>query len=176
MTRSTRDEARTAIVCAAVVGAFLSAVGFTLFGGRTGWSVAVGAALGVANLVAMRLIVRSLLADADSETDAEPEPGDASTPQASRTPLSGEARPEGNDDASEAPATERKRYAGAWGAFALFKMLLLFGGIWLILSRRVVDPIPLVIGYGVLPLGIVLSTLLSSLSVGKRSRRGPPKR
>lgn len=55
-------------------------------------------------------------------------------------------------------------------------MLLLFGGIWLILTRRVVDPVPLVVGYGVLPIGIVLSTLLSSLSVGKRSRRGPPKR
>lgn len=164
MKRTNRDDARTAIVCAAVVGAFLSAAGFALFDGRTGWSIAIGAALGVANLVAMRLIVRSLIAADEAAPDSAPPDGAATS----------EADPDEADP--DAPAPERKRYAGAWGAFALIKMLLLFGGIWLILSRRVVDPIPLVVGYGVLPIGIVLSTLFSSLSVGKRSRRGPPKR
>lgn len=176
MTREARDDTKTAIVCAAIVGALSSAAGFALFGGRTGASIAVGAGLGVANLVAMRVIVRSLLAGADEADDANA----PAHPSSSGAPLPGESdgapSTNGPDEASsDAPTTERKRYAGAWGAFAIVKMFLLFGGIWLLLSKHVVDPLPLVVGYGVLPVGIVLSTLLSSLSVGKRSRRRPPK-
>jgi len=38
------------------------------------------------------------------------------------------------------------------------------------LTRGVVDPIPLVVGYGVLPLGIAASTLFRGLSPRARGR------
>lgn len=56
-----------------------------------------------------------------------------------------------------------RRGGVAWGLFAALKMLLLFGGIWILLTRQLVDPMPLVVGYGVLPLGIAASALWSSL-------------
>ena len=49
------------------------------------------------------------------------------------------------------------------GFFAAFKILILFGGLWLLLSRELVDLMPLVVGYGVLPLGIAASAVWSSL-------------
>lgn len=48
----------------------------------------------------------------------------------------------------------------AWALFAVLKMALLFGGVWMLLTRGMVDPIPLVVGYGVLPIGITASALL----------------
>ncbi len=58
----------------------------------------------------------------------------------------------------EGPSTAQ----ALWALFAALKILLLFGGIWFLLTRRLVDPIPLVVGYGVLPLGIVASAVWSS--------------
>ena len=57
-----------------------------------------------------------------------------------------------------------KRGGAAWGAFALVKIIVLFGGIWVLLTRGWVDPMPLVVGYGVLPLGITASGLFGSLA------------
>ena len=45
-------------------------------------------------------------------------------------------------------------------AFAL-KLLFLFGGIWLLLTWRVVSALPLAIGYGTLPIGIAIGSLVS---------------
>ena len=56
-----------------------------------------------------------------------------------------------------------RRGGAAWGVFALLKIFLLFGGIWILLTKKLVDPIPLVVGYGVLPLGIAASALVKSL-------------
>lgn len=41
--------------------------------------------------------------------------------------------------------------------FALLKLLVLFGGIYLLVREGVVDILPLVVGYGALPIGIALS-------------------
>jgi hypothetical protein len=84
------------------------------------------------------------------------------------------ANADANAEASEeeAPvdhAAEGKRGGAAWGAFGVLKIVVLFGGIWILLTKGWVDPIPLVVGYGVLPLGIVVSSLYSSLA--PRSRR-----
>ena len=46
-----------------------------------------------------------------------------------------------------------------WAVLAVVKMLLLFGGIWLLLTTGKVAPIGLVVGYGVLPLGMVAAAL-----------------
>jgi hypothetical protein len=45
----------------------------------------------------------------------------------------------------------------------MLKIALLFGGVYVLLTRELVDPIPLAVGYGVLPLGIFASTLWQSL-------------
>lgn len=50
---------------------------------------------------------------------------------------------------------------GAWGVIALVKMLVLFGGIWLLMTHGLVDPIGLVVGYGALPIGIAIGSLVS---------------
>jgi len=68
-------------------------------------------------------------------------------------------------------AAEGKRGGAGWGLFALLKMVLLFGGIWVLLTRHLVDPIPLVIGYGVLPVAIAISGVLTSLAPRPRGRR-----
>jgi len=54
--------------------------------------------------------------------------------------------------------------------------VVLFGGIYVLLTKGLVDPMPLVVGYGVLPLGIAASSLSTALS--PRGRRGgrPPRR
>lgn len=51
--------------------------------------------------------------------------------------------------------------AGAWGVIALMKMLALIGGIWLLMTRGLVDPIGLVVGYGSLPIGIAIGSIVS---------------
>jgi hypothetical protein len=77
-----------------------------------------------------------------------------------------EAGAEAGADAEPAVdhAREGKRGGAAWGAFALVKIVVLFGGIYLLLTKGMVDPIPLVVGYGVLPLGIACSSLFTSLA------------
>jgi hypothetical protein len=46
-----------------------------------------------------------------------------------------------------------------WGFVAITKFSLLVVGLWLLLRAGVVDLLPLVIGYGALPLGIFASQL-----------------
>ena len=61
--------------------------------------------------------------------------------------------------ADSEPTPKSPGAAGAWAIFAVLKMLILFGGVWILLTRGMVDPMPLVVGYGVLPLGITASAL-----------------
>jgi hypothetical protein len=51
--------------------------------------------------------------------------------------------------------------AGAWSVIALTKMLFLFGGIWLLMTRGLVDAMGLVVGYGALPIGIAIGSIVS---------------
>jgi hypothetical protein len=44
-----------------------------------------------------------------------------------------------------------------WGAVSFIKLVVLFGGLFLLLKTGVVQILPLVIGYGALPLGITLA-------------------
>ncbi len=48
-----------------------------------------------------------------------------------------------------------------FGVLALGKILVLFGGIWLVLTRGLADAIPLVIGYGAMPIGIAIGAVVS---------------
>jgi hypothetical protein len=56
---------------------------------------------------------------------------------------------------------------GALGVLAVTKIVVLVGGVWLLLTRGLVDPIALLVGYGSLPIGIALSTLLGDKKVAR---------
>lgn len=57
----------------------------------------------------------------------------------------------------------------AWRVIGLVKMLALFAGVWLLLTWRLVDPIPLVVGLGALPVGLTTGSMLSA----GRARKAP---
>lgn len=151
-----RDAAKDAAISAAVLGTLMSLVALATHGGRTAASVGIGALIAVANLVMLSAIIRAIIRPPE-EQEADP------------TSLSGEGAEKIDREADDAAApaadhkAEGKRGGAAWGVFGALKIVLLFGGIWLLLTRGLVDPIPLVVGYGVLPLGIVSSSLLASL-------------
>jgi hypothetical protein len=134
------DDTAQSAKAAAILGGVFALVALGTYGTRAACSVLVGAGIAVANLLTMRAIIRALV----------------------RAPEKSEK--------SENPS-EDKKPAGwgsiAWGLFAGFKILILFGGVWILLTRNVVDPMPLVVGYGVLPLGITASALWSSLRAGR---------
>ncbi len=136
-----RDAAKDAALAATAIGAVMTIVALGVYGGRTATSVAIGAAIAISNLLTLRAIIRAIIRPPEDQIDE-------------------------GADAPDAPRDhkgEGKRGGTAWGIFALLKILFLFGGIWFLLTRGLVDPIPLVVGYGVLPLGIASSSLLSSL-------------
>lgn len=152
------DAANVAAVSAAVLGAALTIGALVLFGTSAALSVGAGATIAVVNLVTMSAIIRAMLRPGD---DAEGNSNPEADPKA--------------DAASADHVAEGKRGGAAWGAFALVKILILFGGVWLLLTRGVVAPMPLVVGYGVLPLGITVGGLVTSLAprsrrAGRRSR------
>jgi len=134
-----RDDSKTAAIAAAVLGAILSVAAASLYDGKTAMSVALGAAIAVANLLTMRAIVRAILqSPEDDEKKDERDHKDAG-----------------------------RRGGAAWGVFAVLKLFILFGGIWLLLTKGLVAPIPLVVGYGVLPLGIAAAGVWN----GMKTRR-----
>ena len=62
-----------------------------------------------------------------------------------------------------AGATEPRVTGGtrAWGVLALFKMIALFGGVWMLMSHKLVDPMPMLVGFGALPIGIAIGSIVS---------------
>ena len=54
---------------------------------------------------------------------------------------------------------ERSAQVAAWGVVGLLKLTLLFGGVWALFHTELVAALPLLVGYGALPLGITLSPL-----------------
>jgi hypothetical protein len=66
--------------------------------------------------------------------------------------------PEGGDAAA---AQSR----GAWALVALLKTIGLLGAAWLLLRFRVASPLPMLVGFGALPIGIAIGSLVSDRSV-----------
>jgi hypothetical protein len=156
------DAANVAAIGAGILGVVLTVAALALYGQRTGLSVAAGATIAVLNLLTMRAIVRALVRSGDAEADANAEVTADAEAKADTTP---QAEAETRDHRAEG-----RRGGVAWGAFALVKIFVLFGGIWILLTRGMVDPIGLVVGYGVLPLGIAASSLFTSLAPRPRRK------
>ena len=160
------DAAKVAAIGAAILGAGLAIAALALFGTRTGMSVAFGAAIAVANLVMMRALVRAMLRPAEEEAFAQ-----------AQAQANADAKAEASEDEDPVDhAAEGKRGAAAWGLFGVLKLVVLFGGIYVLLTKGLIDPMPLVVGYGVLPLGIAASSLFAGLAPrGRRPGRPRPR-
>ena len=52
-----------------------------------------------------------------------------------------------------------KKGTTPWAMVAVLKLVLLFGGVWMILRTGIVSPLALACGYGSLPIGITLGSL-----------------
>lgn len=141
--KTERDDIKTSTKAATVLGTVFTLAAFATHDAKTGFSVAVGAAIAVANLLTMRAIVRALVRPPEGEDETPEADGDAAEKKDHRA--------------------AGKRGGAAWGVFAVLKIFVLFGGIWILLSKGLVVPIPLVVGYGVLPLGIAAAGLWNSL-------------
>lgn len=148
------DSAKIAAVAAGAIGAALTLGALAIFGGKTALSVGVGALIAVANLVTLSAIIRAML-----------QPAEAAGTEEEVATVAGPGE-DARADVQPAPnhVAQGTRGGAAWGAFALVKIIVLFGGIWVLLTRGWVDPMPLVVGYGVLPLGITASGLFGSLA------------
>lgn len=143
------DNGLSAVKAAALLGAIFTLVAAGLYGAHAALSVAVGAGIAVANLLMLRAIIRALIR------------GPEEPPKDSAPGSSAEEKPD--EKSSQDHAEIGRRGGVAWAVFAVLKIFLLFGGVWILLTRGLVAPIPLVVGYGVLPLGIAMASLWSSL-------------
>lgn len=62
--------------------------------------------------------------------------------------------------------------AGLWGVLAIFKVIGLFGGVWLLLGATFIAPIAMLVGWGSLPLGIALGALFTDKNDPSEPPRG----
>ncbi|MEI7892938.1 MAG: ATP synthase subunit I [Myxococcales bacterium] len=72
------------------------------------------------------------------------------------------------------PRESSEVQAGAarmWGVVALVKMAALFGGVWLLMGHGLVSPLALTVGFGALPIGIAIGSLVSDRSAAPRQSR-----
>jgi hypothetical protein len=60
-----------------------------------------------------------------------------------------------------------------WGVIALLKMLLLFGGVWLILRTGVISALSLILGYLALPIGVTVGSLFGPSPRGDDRKQTP---
>jgi hypothetical protein len=69
------------------------------------------------------------------------------------------------------PTGESPAGAGfSWAVITVGKIMVLFGGMWALMTWRVVSPIPLVVGYGSLPIGIAFGAVVSDKTGPRNSR------
>lgn len=57
--------------------------------------------------------------------------------------------------------------AGVWVLLAILKMFVLFAVVWLLMRCALVSPLSLLVGFGSLPLGIAIGSLLSDRSAAQ---------
>lgn len=66
-------------------------------------------------------------------------------------------------DAAGARA-QQSRGRGGWGLVAVGKMLGLVAVVWLLMRHGLVSPLPMLVGFGALPIGIAIGSLLGDRS------------
>ncbi|MFO0666678.1 MAG: ATP synthase subunit I [Polyangiaceae bacterium] len=132
-----RDAIRTTLVNVAAAGLTFGIASIFYKDPRITVSVFIGAAVALLNLWVLSKIVKSLM----PETEGAP------------------AR-EGSLDADGAKASEDEKPKGSWGILAVVKIFALFGGAFALWKSGLALPIPTLIGYGALPIGIVVGQVV----------------
>jgi hypothetical protein len=61
---------------------------------------------------------------------------------------------------AEVRAAQKQSRAG-WALVAMLKMLGLVAAVWLLMRHGVVSPLPMLVGFGALPIGIAIGSLVS---------------
>jgi hypothetical protein len=141
---------RMALLGVGAVGALFCLGGCLVWGARVALSIGIGAAIAAANLYVLAQIVASMIG-VTGDRGVSP----------------GQAR------AGEEPAPAQGN-AGAWGVVAFFKMNALIAGVWYLMTKGLVAPIPLVFGYGSLPIGIAIGSLVSDKTTREPSHKPNP--
>jgi hypothetical protein len=72
-------------------------------------------------------------------------------------------------DSDSAPAgSGQKNQSSGWAFVALLKMLGLFAGVWILMSKHLVEPLPLLCGFGALPIGIAIGSIVSDRTASRK--------
>jgi hypothetical protein len=129
---------RVSLVAVSLTGATFALVALAFFGPSAAVSVATGAGLATVNLWALARIVAALLPD---EPDG----------------------PTGGTRGASGPSG-----SVAWALLGIVKMFALFALVWLLMRHGVVSALPMLAGFGALPIGIAIGSLVSD--------RGGPRR
>jgi hypothetical protein len=130
---------RASLVAVALTGATFALMALAFVGLSSAVSVAVGAGLATVNLWTLARIVAALL------------PDEAGGPTGGTRGASG-ARPT----------------TVAWALLGIVKMFALFAVVWLLMQHEVVSALPMLVGFGALPIGIAIGSIVSD--------RGGPRR
>ena len=130
-----RNPIRRTLTFVAVVGGLLAVGSLYMKDARFTASVLIGACVALLNLWVLAKIVKSMMPE-EEESKAS----------ASETP------DEGNAEGDKAGGS-------GWGLLAVIKILALFGGAFGLWKSGIALPLPTLLGYGALPIGIVLSSI-----------------
>jgi hypothetical protein len=65
---------------------------------------------------------------------------------------------------SEGARRQSEEGRGGWAVVAILKMFGLVAVVWLLMRHGVVSPLPMVVGFGALPIGIAIGALVSDRS------------
>jgi hypothetical protein len=60
---------------------------------------------------------------------------------------------------------------GGWALLAVLKLFALLAAVWLLMRHGVVSPLPMVVGFGALPIGIAIGSLVSDRSPPESDER-----
>ncbi len=139
--RSRSDRRMRATVRAVACSGAALALGALAFSGASAaLSAGAGGLIATANLWVLARIVTSLF----------PEERASATAGASGGPA--------------APTDVTRGASATWTLVVLLKMLGLFGAVWLLMRQGLVSPLPMLVGFGALPIGIAIGSVVSDRS------------
>lgn len=134
---------RRTLIGVAVFGVLFALASLYLKDARTTISVLIGAGVALLNLWALAKIVSAMM------PEEEPVPaGDSGAAAASR-----------DDGHEEKPSGGGG--GGSWSILAVVKIFALFGGAFLLWKSGIALPLPTLLGYAALPLGIVSTSVMA---------------
>jgi len=126
-----------AMVAVGLAGAAIAIGAFSLYGGKAAASAAFGTVLAIANLFVLGKVIRAMM------PEPEPVPGE--------------------EPGTQEPGPQKGSPA-AWGIFALLKVVGLFALVLVAVKADWVTPLGFLVGYGALPIGIVMAQLARGMS------------